>query len=91
MKNTAAILLALTAGCAAPRPSSPLRTEDPRGAADALWVEREYRPQPTGADLVSVHYDHPPRDYYAIWWKRGYSYGYRDTRCDRPRYYRRCD
>jgi hypothetical protein len=91
MKNTAAILLALMAGCAAPKASVPARTEDPRGAADAFWVEREYRPQPTGAELVSVHYDHPPRDYYAIWWKRGYYGGYRGYNCG-PRYYRRrCD
>ena len=90
MKLGTALLLAVLGGCAAPRRTPEPATVDVRGAADDLRVEHEYRPAPTGAEVLAVSYDHPPRDYYAYFFcgkGNGYYGGYRGFRpCDRPRW-----
>ena len=92
MKLGTALLLAVLGGCAAPRIQPGPAKADVRGAADDLRVEHEYRPAPTGAEVLAVSYDHPPRDYYAYFFcgKGAYSNGYYGgTRpCDRPRWRR---
>ncbi|HEX7899125.1 MAG TPA: hypothetical protein VF950_15275 [Planctomycetota bacterium] len=86
MKLGTALLFAILGGCAVHR-ELPAPAGDVRGAADDLRVDHEYRPAPTGADILAVSYDHPPRDYYKIFWGKGY-------RCASPRpfygYGRRC-
>lgn len=74
MKNTSALLLALLSGCAAPRPADPAPERRVRGEADALRVDREYRPSPTGGETFSVHFDHPEKAYYATCRKRAHSW-----------------
>ena len=89
--NTYLLLLAVLGGCAATRrPPEPAKA-DVRGAADDLRVDHEYRPAPTGAEVLAVSYDHPPRDYYVLYRDKGYYNGYyggtRGYRpCDRPRW-----
>ena len=87
MKLGTALLFAILGGCAVHR-ELPAPAGDVRGAADDLRVVHEYRPAPTGADVLAVSYDHPPREYYKYFWGKGYYAGYRR---ERPRYFRRCD
>lgn len=65
MKLGVALMAALLSGCAAaPRPMS-LPGADVRGEADSMRVDLGYRPPPTGSNAPSVHFDHPPKAYYA--------------------------
>jgi hypothetical protein len=94
MKLGTAILLAVLGGCAAARKAGPEPSAvDVRGSADDLRVVHEYRPAPTGSEVLAVSYDHPPRTYYADCWRRQACYpAYRwNPPCERPRYSRRCD
>lgn len=74
MKITWALLMALLAGCATPRLSNPAPERRVRGEADALRVDREYRPSPTGAESLSLRFEHPEKAYYATCRKGGYSW-----------------
>ncbi len=92
-KRAGALVLALLAGCAAPpRPEAPARPEEVRGAADGLRVVHEYRPAPTGGEILALGYDCAPKVYYAYCWDggmirrggwRGSAWGYD---CWKPRY-----
>ena len=94
MKLGTALLLAVLCGCAAPRRGPASAGVDVRGSADDLRVEHGYRPAPTGAEVLAVSYDHPPRTYYKYFYcgKGGYyNGGYRGGYSGyRPRW-RGCD
>ena len=95
MKLGTALLLAALCGCAGHRRGPEASGVDVRGAADDLRVDHQYRPAPTGGEILAISYDHPPRDYYKIFWGKGFYGGYAGYRCAPPRPYygygRRCD